>query len=603
MAPRTRKSADQHMADMNYLLDKILDLEDPNDPIRGAITRANITTVKNLLAIEIHSYESLKYTAQNKDDTSTITNLPDHSIGTLKSFKRYVAYLQQIGAPIKNQDWQSIDPDDFDNFRIGPYNQDNPPRITSPNPAHHIDHPPKTVDKIKEFRKGMRRDPAVFTDLKRDEDFRAWNNNTVIQAAAQGVENVLDSSYNPTDDVEKALFAEQQKYMISVFSTKLHNTKGKELVRKYTPSKDAQKIYAALSQHCNKSTKSEAECARISDFLLNARLENWSGSAFDFIAHMRNQVQVYNEKSKIKYSDDQEQQYLEQAVQNVPDLANIKKTSKLLEISTGKSVSLDEYTTLLNEAAMDYDLKVGTVSARVRRQPRQQRQTYLHEFPTEESLPYSAQAHDFHSMYSADYHHHYDDVPTLDLDASIWEIHQQMQWFPSRPRLPGTVWHDLDNADQKAWDTLKDAGKSSIIHGLRPGSGPNSHSIDNRLKIPPGRSPPPKSTKTPSLPGKTHKIRFADMDPSDLHAELLAFEAFREGRLSASTETFQMQKHQQTSDDEYASAEEISDVHNDGDLYAHMTKNQNNKAATPQKPLPGNVNRLLSKRSGKNHGE
>ena len=82
----------------------------------------------------------------------------------------------------------------------------------------------------------MRQDPAAFTELKRDEDFRNWNNNTILQAAAQGVEDVLDSTFTPdpmdADAVE--LFGEQQKYMMSVFSSKLMTTKGKELVRQYT---------------------------------------------------------------------------------------------------------------------------------------------------------------------------------------------------------------------------------------------------------------------------------------------------------------------------------------------------------------------------------
>ena len=103
MTPRIRKSADQHMADMNYLLDEIFDLEDPNDPICGAITWATITTIKNLLAYEINSYTSLKYTACNEDGSSVVKEIPDHFVGTLKSFKLYIAYLYQIGAPIHNQ--------------------------------------------------------------------------------------------------------------------------------------------------------------------------------------------------------------------------------------------------------------------------------------------------------------------------------------------------------------------------------------------------------------------------------------------------------------------------------------------------------------------
>ena len=101
---------------------------------------------------------------------------------------------------------------------------------------------------------------------------------------------------------------------------------------------------------------------------------------------------------------------------------------------------------------------------------------------------------------------------------------------------------------------------------------------------------------TPSwLPsGKVHKICFADMDPNDLHAELLAFEAFCEGR-SEGTEMVQMQMHCQITDDDHV---ETTEGHTDGNLCAHMTKNNATK-----KPMPGDINRPLSKRNGKQPDE
>ena len=90
---------------------------------------------------------------------------------------------------------------------------------------------------------------------------------------------------------------------------------------------------------------------------------------------------------------------------------------------------------------------------------------------------------------------------------------------------------------------------------------------------------------------KVHKIGFADTDPNALHAELLAFEAFCEKR-SEGTEMVQMQKHCQITDDDGTLTEETTEGHADGNLCAHMTKNQNK---TTKKPMPGNINRLLSK--------
>ena len=65
-----------------------------------------------------------------------------------------------------------------------------------------------------------------------DEHFCGWNNNLKLQAAAQGIDDALNASFAPdsTDPDPVALFNEQQKCMISVFSSVLKTTKGKELV-------------------------------------------------------------------------------------------------------------------------------------------------------------------------------------------------------------------------------------------------------------------------------------------------------------------------------------------------------------------------------------
>ena len=93
-------------------------------------------------------------------------------------------------------------------------------------------------------------------------------------------------------------------------------------------TRDAQAVCTELMKHCNKSTKAEAECSCISDFLLNACVEEWPGSTFDFITHMHNQVQVCNEKSTTQISEAQEQKCLEQSVQNFPDLCQHQEDLK-----------------------------------------------------------------------------------------------------------------------------------------------------------------------------------------------------------------------------------------------------------------------------------
>ena len=102
---RARKTADQNTADMTHLFDEIFDLKDKNDhPICHAMTMANVVNVKDLLATETQGHEKLKHSTKDDKGKTTTKLLPEHNVGTLKSFKKIIAHQQLIGAPIRNQD-------------------------------------------------------------------------------------------------------------------------------------------------------------------------------------------------------------------------------------------------------------------------------------------------------------------------------------------------------------------------------------------------------------------------------------------------------------------------------------------------------------------
>ena len=110
---------------------------------------------------------------------------------------------------------------------------------------------------------------------------------------------------------------------------------------------------------------------------------------------------------------------------------------------------------------------------------------------------------------------------------------------------------------------------------------------------------------TKTVSSETCCVCFTDMDPHELHVELLAFETFCLGRCEEETETLQAQQHQQlgsqASDDEFVSAEE-----DNGDLHAHMTgnrKSQVDKTSSETKAVPGGVSQLLSKSNSKGSKE
>ena len=88
-----RKTADQNMADMTCLFDEVFDLKDKNDdPSCGTMTMANVDNVRDLLVMETQGHEKLKCSAKDDKGKTATKLLPEHSIGALKSFKRFIAH-------------------------------------------------------------------------------------------------------------------------------------------------------------------------------------------------------------------------------------------------------------------------------------------------------------------------------------------------------------------------------------------------------------------------------------------------------------------------------------------------------------------------------
>ena len=210
-----------HELDMGHILTNIFELDDdPNEAVYQALAREGITRVRDLIQLDFSDYESFQWNDKGENGTDNIKPLLKHHIRLLQGFKHYIRYQNAIGQPIVNDDWiNGVEYESFWDFiQNSPYNGLNPPPLpqlpiptagshTGSSTAH------KKDNKVHDWRKGMWHDPAAFTDLKRDEDFRAWNNDTILQAAAQGVENALDASYtpDPSDQDEQDLFTEQQK--------------------------------------------------------------------------------------------------------------------------------------------------------------------------------------------------------------------------------------------------------------------------------------------------------------------------------------------------------------------------------------------------------
>jgi hypothetical protein len=95
----------------------------------------------------------------------------------------------------------------------------------------------------------VKQDIAHYPDLKDDKGFRFWNCGFVSKAKMHHTHLVLDETYVPKTDEEKAVFQEMQIFMYAVMEEHLKTDKGKSLVSKYEVDNDAQSIYSELKKH------------------------------------------------------------------------------------------------------------------------------------------------------------------------------------------------------------------------------------------------------------------------------------------------------------------------------------------------------------------
>jgi len=76
---------------------------------------------------------------------------------------------------------------------------------------------PPTPSKVSDFRKNTKRDQSKFKLFNEDYKWRSWQSHLTTQARAQGVSDILDPTYTPSDAEESAVFDLMQDYMFAVF--------------------------------------------------------------------------------------------------------------------------------------------------------------------------------------------------------------------------------------------------------------------------------------------------------------------------------------------------------------------------------------------------
>jgi hypothetical protein len=340
---------------MDHILENVFDLS-PDSPLHKALDSNMYVAPEDFLMEKDKDLEDLNY-----QDGGKSVKLQKGGVGLLKTFKQFVAYHNNQGQPIGENDWVNITCSEFNTFCISNANNPYPVATISAQPTTTRTAP--AIDLVRDFKRGIKRDPSQFPILKDDASWDNWNRSTKAQANAQDIADVLDHMYTPSTPDLIALFIEKQKFMYAVFEKTLKTDKGKALVRQYQATFDAQKIYKELSEYAMKSTKATMDASSLLSYITTTNLADgkWKGTTHAFILHWQDQIRKYHDLTPQQaLSVDLQCTLLQNAVHPIMELRQVKLQADQFQTQSGKTLTYDEYCSLLLSVAQQYDMQRGT---------------------------------------------------------------------------------------------------------------------------------------------------------------------------------------------------------------------------------------------------
>jgi len=282
------------------------------------------------------TYEEIKaLTYPGGEDGKQPIPLNIDECAKIRQLQKYVNHLK-LNSTSNRIDYLSITEEDYDEFRSSNQGEILLPPTTS-STGRNVAASTTTASKQKytlaeNWERGIKRDPSLFPTIKRDADWKEFSDKMLLEAKAQLVDDILDSTYKPGTKDEKDLFIYKKNYMMSVFKNHILTDKGKSIIAMHTAAGEAQLVWKELVEYHKESTQADNVCEMLLNYIVTSRIDDgtWTGSAHGYFLHWNKQVNDYNEKkTNGKILDDQKRTHLEAAVKGNPKLANVKTMSQL----------------------------------------------------------------------------------------------------------------------------------------------------------------------------------------------------------------------------------------------------------------------------------
>jgi hypothetical protein len=315
----------------------------------------------------------------------------------------------------------------------------------------------------------------MLPTLKQDKRWDVWQRAIFAQARAQDLIEVLTASYVPVIPADRSLFEEKQKSICTPLSN-VHYYPTKERHSFVNiPSTMMPKPFSRISAHTPYNQPRPLSIPAASSPTsrpLSLGDGTWKGGTHAYLPHWQDQVRKYEDliPKEAHFVDQQKLTMLENVVSSIPDLRQVQIQAAHDKVRTGKSITYDQYVSLLLSGAMIYDSSLGNIQPG---KSRSQRQVYRHDL-------HSAPSRDTRQIYSHD----------IDTDVNYgassvtfdeWEVYNAS--YDNGPRLSKDQWTCLPPEAHTKRDELSPESKHIILEAKtrhshpRPPRKANLHDI------------------------------------------------------------------------------------------------------------------------------
>ncbi len=339
---------------MDHVLQQVLGFPEGH-PLAKALDQSGYVDIDVVLNEPDDKIAELSY----KDDEGNYHDLLPGHHAPLRMLRRFAQYRAYTGSPV--MDWNTVTADVYHAYRVSDVYTSPPPSARpSPTPNPQSSTPVKELT-VKDFNKQIKLDATLFPVLN---DHKEWDNflrSLTIEAQSQGVSNILNPNYKPSDDQDIELFKRQNQFMLAVFDKKLRTDKAKEAVRQhYSKPNAAQLIFRDVKAHAEEGTGAQIDSHRLLGYLTTVRWGSptlrWTGTTEAFVRHWRDKVRQYeNVSDQTPFGDPLKMVMLQNAVAEHPELSRVAAMDEQLRSRGKDPMGFEAYYALLISTAERYD--------------------------------------------------------------------------------------------------------------------------------------------------------------------------------------------------------------------------------------------------------